>query len=111
MDVVRLDVVEVAVRRGEDDGDLLLDRHQVALALPEDRRQALAAGQGLLRRPVQVAPELGEALQLAVLVQVQPERARDLPHGLIWAEPPTLDTELPVSIAGRWPELKRSASR
>ena len=29
----------------------------------------------------------------------------------ICAEPPTRLTELPTSIAGRWPELKRSASR
>src|SRR5215211_7164454 len=60
-DVDRLDVVEVAVRRREDDRDLLLYRHRVALVLPEDRREALAAGEGLLRRPVQVAAELREA--------------------------------------------------
>ena len=28
-----------------------------------------------------------------------------------WAEPPTRDTELPTLMAGRMPELKRSASR
>ena len=30
---------------------------------------------------------------------------------LIWAVPPTRDTELPTLIAGRTPELKRSVSR
>jgi hypothetical protein len=30
---------------------------------------------------------------------------------LICAEPPTRETELPTSIAGRMPELKRSDSR
>ena len=30
---------------------------------------------------------------------------------LIWAEPPTRETEMPTLMAGRTPELKRSVSR
>jgi len=30
---------------------------------------------------------------------------------LIWAEPPTLDTEVPTFMAGRTPELNRSMSK
>src|ERR687897_964307 len=48
--------------------------HKVAeLALPVHNRIRVDL--------VQVAPELGEAGQLAVLVQVEPERARDALHG------------------------------
>ena len=111
-DGVGLDLVQVAVRRGEQDHHLLLDGHRVALVLLEDRREPLAAVERLLRRLVQVAAELGEALPAR---GTGSGRACSVPAtlfmALIWAEQPTRLTELPVSMAGRWPELKRSASR
>src|ERR671920_1791240 len=78
---VGVDLVQVAVRRGVEDDYLLLDRHRVELFLLQDRREAFPAVQGLLRGLVQVAPELGEAGELAVLIEVEPERARDALHG------------------------------
>jgi hypothetical protein len=42
----------------------------------------LTTGQGLLGGLVQIAPELGEALELEILRQIQPEGAGNIVHGV-----------------------------
>ena len=59
---------------------LLLDGHGVELALLQHLGQAGAALQHVLRRGVQVRAELRERGDLAVLRQLQLERARHLLH-------------------------------
>ena len=54
----------------------------IVLALLEELDQALAAGELALRGLVEVGAELGEGRQLAVLRQVEAQRAGDLLHGL-----------------------------
>jgi len=73
--------VQVALRSGENDRYLLLDVHGHVLVLLEDLDHALAAGELLLGGLVQVAAELGEGRQLAVLGEVQAQGARHLFHG------------------------------
>ena len=68
--------VEVAVGRREDDRDLLLDRERLILRLLQDLDQPLAAVELLLRRLVEVAAELRERRELAVLREVEPQRCR-----------------------------------
>src|SRR5207302_5296653 len=69
------DVVEVTVDAGIDGDDLLLSRPGLVLRLVEGRDHLLAAGERLLRRAVEVGPELGERLQLAVLREVEAQPA------------------------------------
>jgi hypothetical protein len=59
---------------------LLLDRHGVELALLQHLREARAALQHVLRGGVQVGAELREGRDLAVLRELQLQRARDLLH-------------------------------
>jgi hypothetical protein len=66
----------VAVGGRVDLEDLLLLRHRLVLPLLEDLHEALAVGQRLLRRLVEVRAELGERRQLAVLGQVSFMRRR-----------------------------------
>src|SRR5262245_62541615 len=72
--------VEIAVRTRENDRDLFLDRQRFVLWLLENLNQACAARELRLRGLVQVAAELRERRQLAVLCEVEAERAGDLPH-------------------------------
>ena len=58
-------------------------------------------GELVLGGLVQVGAELGEDGELAVLGEVQPQAAGDLATALVWAAPPTRETERPTSIAGR----------
>ena len=81
-DVLDLDVVEMAVGDGVDDGHLLLDRHRPVLRLLEHLDQPGPAGELPLGGGVEVGAELGERLELAVLRQREPERARHLLHRL-----------------------------
>src|SRR5213596_1103383 len=76
------DVVEIAVRHGEDDHDLLLDGHRLVLRLLQHFDDAGSAGELLLRRLVELRAELGERLELAVLREVEPQATRDLFHRL-----------------------------
>src|SRR5256885_12047809 len=72
------DVVEIAVRHGEDDHDLLLDGHRLVLRLLQHFDDAGSAGELLLRRLVELRAELRERLALAVLREVEPQATRDL---------------------------------
>src|SRR5919201_4741669 len=67
------DVVEEAVRRGEDDHDLFLDGKRLVLRLLHDLGHALAAAELLLRRLVEVRSELREGRELAVLREFELE--------------------------------------
>ena len=62
--------------------DLLRHRQRLVLRLLQDLDQARAAIELLLRRLVEVGAELRERRQLAVLREVETQRARDLPHRL-----------------------------
>src|SRR5262249_3530161 len=73
--VPRIDVVEVLVGSGEDEGDLLLDRDRLVLRLLEDLDQPRAARELSLGRLVQVAAELREGGQLAILRKLETQRA------------------------------------
>ena len=101
---VDVDAVQVAVGGGVDLEHLVLDRQRVALGLVQGGHQPLAAGQGALGFGVEVGAELGEGLEVAVLREVELQPAGDPPHGLIWALPPTRETEIPTLMAGRTPE-------
>ena len=111
-DVVDGDVVEVAVGAGEDRHDLLLDRHR-RVAAP-----ASAARRG--GRRARAAPSTPRRARNRTW---RTPRARGTARGrasafpttdfiaLICAAPPTRDTEMPTSTAGRTPDLKRSSDR
>ena len=95
-----------------EDRDLLLDRERLVLRLLDDLGQLLAAVQLVAGGLVQVAGELRERRQGAVLREVQLERARR-PSSSPWSGPrsPRGETEMPMFMAGRWPALNRSVSR
>src|SRR5688500_20171731 len=80
--LVDLDGIEEAVRRGVDDRHLLLDGDRLILRLLQDLDQAAAAIELRLRRLVEVAAELRERGQLTVLGKVEAQRAGDLAHRL-----------------------------
>src|SRR4029453_8872331 len=77
-----LDLVEVAVDGREDDQDLLLDRQRLILRLLQDLDQALAAIELCLRRLVEIAAEMRECRQPAILRKVKAQRAGHLAHRL-----------------------------
>jgi hypothetical protein len=103
--------VQHPVGRGKNDRHLLFNRERLILRLLQDLDEALAAVELALGGLVQVAAELRECRELAVLRKVESQRARTWRIALICAEPPTRDTELPTLIAGRMPWLNRSDSR
>ena len=73
---------------------------------------ALAVGELLLRRRVEVGAELRERRHLAVLREVELQRTGDTDFiAFVWAAPPTRLTDRPTFTAGRTPELNRSVSR
>ena len=80
--LLHLDGIEIAVAGGVDDRHLLLDRQRLILRLLQHFDQPAAAVQLTERLLVEVAAELRERRELAVLRQVQPQRTRDLAHGL-----------------------------
>ena len=75
-------VVHVAVGAGEDDDDLFFHRQRRELVLLEQLGQARAAVELRQRGLVEVGAELCKGSQLAVLRQLQPQRACHLLHGL-----------------------------
>src|SRR5205814_4190401 len=82
LDLRDRDVVQVAVRYGENDHDLLLDRHRLVLRLLQHLHDAYPARELLLSRLVELRAELGERLELAVLREIEPQAPRYLLHGL-----------------------------
>src|SRR5215471_10632886 len=74
--------VQIAVRAGIDDRDLALDRQRRVLRLLQDLDEPRAAIQLRLRRLVEVAAELRERRELAVLREVETQSAGDLTHRL-----------------------------
>ncbi len=104
-------VVEVALRAGEHDDDLLLDGHRAVQRLLEQLDQAVAALELGLGDRVELGAERGERLELAELGEVELQRADTLFIALICAAPPTRDTEMPTSTAGRTPDLNRLSCR
>src|SRR3712207_1061476 len=95
------DVVQVAVDPGEDRHDLLLDRPRLVLRLVQGRDHPLAARERPLRLRVELGPELGERLELAVLRELEPQAAGHLPH--------RLDLRAPADAGDRDPDVDRRA--
>jgi hypothetical protein len=75
-------VVEIAVHAREDRDDLLLDRHRRELRLLQQLGEPRAAVQQALGRGVEVRAELGEGRHLAILRELELDRAGDLLHRL-----------------------------
>ena len=106
------ELVQEAAVAGVDDEDLLLDRQGRELALLEDLGQPHAAVELGLADLVELGPELGEGQRARGTAA---GRRRSLPAicfmALIWAWPPTRETEMPTLMAGRTPALNSSGSR
>src|SRR5207245_1711822 len=75
-------IVEKASSAGEDDQNLLRERQWRELILLQKFDQALSTIQLRLRGLIEIAAELRECRQFAILRQFQLQRARHLPHGL-----------------------------
>jgi hypothetical protein len=91
------------------DADHLIDHvHRGELSLLEELHHPVAAIEPLLGGGVEIGAELGEGLELAEAREVETQTAGHLLHRLVWAAPPTRDTEMPTFMAGRWPAKKRS---
>ena len=81
------DVVDVAVDPHVDDDHLFLHGEGIVLVLLENFHHAGAPGELGLGGRIQLAPELGKGLHLAVLGEVEPEATSDLLHGLYLRRP------------------------
>ena len=69
-----LEIVEIALRAGEENDHLLLPGERLELRLLEQFSQALAAVELLLRERIEVGAELREGRQFAVLREIELER-------------------------------------
>src|SRR5436190_3004764 len=72
-DVLDREVVEVAVRAGEDRDDLELDRHRRVQRLLEQLREPVATVELGLRHPVELGPERRERFEVTELGEVDLE--------------------------------------
>src|SRR6185312_9230735 len=77
-----LQVIEVALRSGEQNNHLFLGREGMELRLLQQLGKARSAVELVLRDLVQIAAELRESGQLTVLREVQLQRRADLLDGL-----------------------------
>src|SRR5690606_10277199 len=77
-DLLKRQLVEIALRAGEDDSHLLLGLERRELWLLQKLRQASAAIEQALCRGVEVGAELREGGHLAILGKLALDRARDL---------------------------------
>ena len=73
-------IVEVAVRAGINNGDLLFDRQRLILTLLEDLGEAFAAMELLLRGLIEIGTELREGSESAVLRQFESQCTGDGLH-------------------------------
>src|SRR6185437_15714411 len=77
------EIVEIAIRTGENNQHLLFDGQRLILILLQDFDQALAAGELRLRGLIELlGAELRERGELAVLREIETKRAGHLAHGL-----------------------------
>ena len=81
-DLLHRQVVQEAAGAGKDDQNLLGERQRRELILLQHFDQALAAIELRLRGLVEIAAELREGRQFAVLREFQLQRAGHLAHGL-----------------------------
>ena len=82
LDLRRGHLVDEPLRARVDDRHLLGEGDGLVLVLLEQLGQARPALELVARRGVEVGCELGEGRELAVLSEVEPQLARNLPHGL-----------------------------
>ncbi len=82
VDVFDLDVIQEALGSGEKNYDLLFRRERMELGLLEQFGEALSAIELVLRGLVEIAAELREGGEVAVLREVELERGADLLDGL-----------------------------
>ena len=97
-------IVEEAVRRRPEIDNLLLDRHRLVLALLEDLGQPHAALDLRAGGRVEVAePNCANAASERYCARSRRRRPATWRMALIWAAPPTRETEIPTFTAGRMP--------
>src|ERR1700739_4586663 len=82
VDLLHLQVIEKAIRSGEDDDDLLLGRKRRELRLFQNFCKPLTPVELILRDLVQIAAELRKRSQLTILRQVELQGSRHLAHSL-----------------------------
>src|SRR6185369_1544711 len=96
-DALDFDPVEVAAGARVDRGDLVADRERFALFLFQQLDQPFAAGQGFLGLGVELGPELGEGLEVAVLGEVEAQFSGHFLHRLglrVAADPRDRDADV-----------------
>src|SRR5262249_51920704 len=74
--------IQIAVRGREDNRNLLLDSQRLILRLFQNFNETLATVELLLRRLIEVAAELRECRELAVLREIESQTACNLTHRL-----------------------------
>ncbi len=105
-------ILQIAADDGIEDGDLMRHVDRGIAVLLQDFHDALALRQTLLR----VAVEVGAELRRSSAIHGTASRAastgpRPCFMALIWASPPTRDTEMPGFTAGMMPAWNSSVSR
>ena len=78
--VFDIDRIQITLCCGKDDDDLFFDRERLVLRLFQNLHQPPAAIQLCLCRFVEVASKLRERRKLAVLCEIEAQRAGHLPH-------------------------------
>ena len=110
-DLIDWHIVGESVGCGPDEQHLFLDIHRLILRLFQNLSQSLAARQFCQSWLYPDRSELGKRRERSKLGQRKTETTGHCFIALICAAPPTRETELPTSIAGRMPELNRSPWR
>mmetsp|Transcript_14605 Transcript_14605/g.28280 ORF Transcript_14605/g.28280 Transcript_14605/m.28280 type:complete len:558 (-) Transcript_14605:55-1728(-) len=81
-DALEVDGVKVATHTGEDNNDLLVDRHRLVLALLEELLEAGTTVKLVLGGGIEIGTELSEGSDLTVLGKLELDGTGNLLHGL-----------------------------
>lgn len=104
-------IAEQAVYTAIDNGNLIFNSPGLVLGLNEKAFVLTATVDDAGGNGVDVATEFGERFELAELGLVDFQRTGYFFIDLIWAFPPTRETEIPTLMAGRMPRLNSAVSR
>ena len=94
-------VVDETIDAGKDDRDLDFNRQRLVLVLLEQFHDPRAAAELGLGVTVEFRAELRERREVAVLREFETNPPATWRIALVWALPPTRETERPTLIAGR----------